>query len=84
MYVPEPAGALALAGALAERGQRVGGRVALVQTGGNVSDRWALRLAMREQAIAQPFKNFEMPEETAPEVDLRAAANDARPEPGTV
>jgi hypothetical protein len=49
-----------------------------------VSDRWALRLAMREQAIAQPFKNFEMPEETAPDVDLRAAANDARPEPGSV
>jgi hypothetical protein len=47
-----------------------------------VSDRWALRLAMREQAIAQPFRNFEMPEEAAPEVDLRAAANDARPEPG--
>jgi hypothetical protein len=49
-----------------------------------VSDRWALRLAMREQAIAQPFKNFEMPEETAPDVDLRAAANDARPEPRSV
>ena len=49
-----------------------------------VSDRWALRLAMREQAIAQPFRNFEMPEEAAPELDLRAAANDARPEPGAM
>ena len=49
-----------------------------------VSDRWALRLAMREQAIAQPFRNFEVPEESASEVDLRAASNDARPEPGSV
>jgi hypothetical protein len=49
-----------------------------------VSDRWALRLAMREQAIAQPFKNFEMPEEAAPEVNLRAAANDARPKSGAL
>jgi hypothetical protein len=45
-----------------------------------VSDRWALRLAMREQAMAQPFRNFEVPEQSASEVDLRAAANDARPE----
>jgi hypothetical protein len=43
-----------------------------------VSDRWALRLAMRDQAMAQPFRNFEVPEESAPEVDLRDAANDAR------
>jgi len=49
-----------------------------------VSDRWALRLAMRDQAMAQPFKNFEVPEESAPEVDLRSAANDARPETGAV
>jgi hypothetical protein len=49
-----------------------------------VSDRWALRLAMRDQAMAQPFKNFEVPEETAPDVDLRSAANDARPETGAV
>jgi len=43
-----------------------------------VSDRWALRLAMRDQAMAQPFKNFEMPEAAA-EVDLRDAANDEKP-----
>ena len=45
-----------------------------------LTDRWALRLAMRDKAMAQPFSNFEMPDETAPEVDLRAAANDARRE----
>jgi len=33
--VPEPAGALALAGLLAERGQMAGKRVAVIQTGGN-------------------------------------------------
>ena len=33
--VPEPAGALALAGLLAERPQAVGKRVAVIQTGGN-------------------------------------------------
>jgi hypothetical protein len=49
-----------------------------------VSDRWALRLAMRDQAMAQPFRNFEVPEETAPDVDLRDAANDARRESGPV
>lgn len=49
-----------------------------------VSDRWALRLAMRDQAMAQPFRNFVVPEETAPDVDLRAAANGARPESGSV
>jgi hypothetical protein len=35
---------------------------------------------MRDQAMAQPFRNFEVPEESAPEVDLRDAANDARPQ----
>jgi hypothetical protein len=40
-----------------------------------ISDRWALRLAMRDQAMAQPFRNFELPEETA--ANLRDAANDA-------
>jgi hypothetical protein len=49
-----------------------------------VSDRWALRLAMRDQAMAQPFRNFEVPEETASDLDLRSAANDARPESGPV
>ena len=44
-----------------------------------VSDRWALRLAMRDQAMAQPFRNFEMPPEAAAEADLRAAANDEKP-----
>jgi len=47
-----------------------------------VTDRWALRLAMRDQAMAQPFRNFEVPEKTAPEVDLRDAANDSRRESG--
>lgn len=42
-----------------------------------VSERWALRLAMRDQAMAQPFRNFEVPPETAPDADLRDAANDA-------
>jgi hypothetical protein len=45
-----------------------------------VSDRWALRLAMRDQAMAHPFRNFELPEETTAEVDLRAAANDGQPQ----
>ena len=40
-----------------------------------ISDRWALRLAMRDQAMAQPFRNFELPEETG--ANLRDAANDA-------
>jgi hypothetical protein len=46
-----------------------------------VSDRWALRLAMRDQAMAQPFRNFQAPDERAPEVDLRDAANDAARQP---
>jgi threonine dehydratase len=33
--VPEPAGALALAGLLAERSQAAGKRVGVIQTGGN-------------------------------------------------
>jgi hypothetical protein len=45
-----------------------------------VSDRWALRLAMRDRAMAQPFRNFEVPQDSAPEADLRDAANDARRE----
>jgi hypothetical protein len=44
-----------------------------------VSDRWAMRLAMRDQAMAQPFRNFQLPEETAADVNLRDAANDAKP-----
>ena len=44
-----------------------------------ISDRWALRLALRDQAMAQPFRNFEMPPEAAADADLRDAANDARP-----
>ena len=42
-----------------------------------VSDRWALKLAMRDQAMAQPFRNFEAPEEMSPEGDLHDGANDA-------
>jgi hypothetical protein len=42
-----------------------------------VSDRWALRLALRDQAMAQPFSNFQVPEQGPPDVDLRDAANDA-------
>jgi hypothetical protein len=45
-----------------------------------LTDRWALRLAMRDKAMAQPFSNFEMPPEGPDNVDLRAAANDARPD----
>jgi hypothetical protein len=46
-----------------------------------VSDRWALRLAMRDQAMAQPFRNFQALEEGAPEADLPDAANDAGRQP---
>ncbi len=42
-------------------------------------DRWSLRMAMREKAIAQPFKNFTMPEEKPSSTELRDAANDAKP-----
>ncbi len=34
--VPEPAGALALAGALAEQDRHHGRRIAVIQTGGNI------------------------------------------------
>lgn len=42
-------------------------------------DRWSLRMAMREKAIAQPFKNFTMPEDKPLAMDLREAANDSKP-----
>jgi hypothetical protein len=42
-----------------------------------VSDRWALRLAMRDQAMAQPFRNFQALEEGAPEVGPPEAVDDA-------
>jgi hypothetical protein len=44
-----------------------------------LTDRWALRLAMRDKAMAQPFKNFEMPSDNGSDVNLRDAANDSKP-----
>jgi hypothetical protein len=44
-----------------------------------LTDRWALRLAQRDKAMAQPFKNFEMPAEGGSEANLRDAANDSKP-----
>jgi hypothetical protein len=38
-------------------------------------DRWALRMAARDQAIAQPFRNFSA-DEIASRPDAREAAND--------
>ncbi len=39
--------------------------------------RWSQRLTMRDKAMAQPIKDFAMPE--GPERNLRDAANDAKP-----
>jgi hypothetical protein len=40
---------------------------------------WSQRLAMREKAMAQPIRNFSMPEEAPARADLREAANDDKP-----
>lgn len=40
---------------------------------------WAQRLAQREQAMAQPIKAFEMPDESASGINLPEAANDSQP-----
>jgi hypothetical protein len=40
---------------------------------------WAQRLAMREKAMAQPIRNFAMPDEAPSRSDLREAANDSKP-----
>lgn len=40
---------------------------------------WSQRLAMREKAMAQPIRNFAMPEEAPARADLREAANDDKP-----
>jgi hypothetical protein len=40
---------------------------------------WAQRLAAREQAMAQPIRNFTMPEDAPSRPNLQDAANDAKP-----
>ena len=40
---------------------------------------WSQRLAAREKAMAQPIRNFTLPEEDAPRKELRDAANDGKP-----
>ena len=40
---------------------------------------WAHKMTLRDRAMAQPFKNFSMPDEVAPARDLREAANDSKP-----
>ena len=40
---------------------------------------WSQRLAARERAMAQPIRNFSMPEEGPTRPELREAANDAKP-----
>jgi hypothetical protein len=40
---------------------------------------WAQRLAARERAMAQPIRNFTMPDESPSRTDLREAANDSKP-----
>ncbi len=38
--------------------------------------RWAAGMTVREQAMAQPFKNFVVADELAPETEATEAAND--------
>jgi hypothetical protein len=40
---------------------------------------WSQRLADREKAMAQPIRNFTLPEESGTKQDLREAANDEKP-----
>ena len=44
----------------------------------DLCDRWSLRMKAREQAIAQPFKNFVM-EDLFARPDGRESANDGKP-----
>jgi hypothetical protein len=41
--------------------------------------RWSQRLAMRDKAMAQPIKDFAMPDDKGPDRNLREAANDGKP-----
>ena len=41
--------------------------------------RWAAGMSMREQAMAQPIKNFVVADELMPDPDPREAANDPTP-----
>jgi hypothetical protein len=41
---------------------------------------WSQRLADREKAMAQPIRNFTLPEDSGTKQDLREAANDDKPE----
>lgn len=40
---------------------------------------WTQRLAARERAMAQPIRNFSLPEDAPARSDLREAANDSKP-----
>jgi len=53
--VAEPAGALALAGLLAERSRAAGQRVAVIQTGGNADAALLLQVLAGHTPSAQPF-----------------------------
>lgn len=41
--------------------------------------RWAAGMTLREQAMAQPIKNFVVADELAPEAQPREPANDGTP-----
>ena len=40
---------------------------------------WARRMALRDEAVAQPIRNFVVPEGEAPAADLQETANDPTP-----
>jgi hypothetical protein len=40
---------------------------------------WSQRLAAREKAMAQPIRNFALPDDAPARADLREAANDSKP-----
>lgn len=40
---------------------------------------WSQRLTAREKAMAQPIRNFTLPEAECTHPDLREAANDSKP-----
>lgn len=40
---------------------------------------WTQRLAARERAMAQPIRNFTLPDDAPSRTDLREAANDPKP-----
>lgn len=43
---------------------------------------WAQRLTAREKAMAQPIRNFSLPDAAPARADVREAANDSKPSAG--